>query len=54
MVVFDTSLEECLERNSYREGKERVPESALKRMYLSKTNPRGDQKYRYKEVYEVR
>ena len=54
MVVFDTSLKDCLERNSHREGKERVPESALKRMYLSKTNPKGDQKYRYKEVYEVR
>ena len=54
MVVFDTPLKECLERNSHREGKERVPESALKRMYLSKTNPKGDQKYRYKEVYEVR
>lgn len=54
MVVFDTTLNECLERNSKREGRERVPETALKRMYLSKTNPKGDQKYRYKEVYEVR
>lgn len=54
MVVFDTTLNECLERNSKREGRERVPETALKRMYLSKTNPRGDQKYRYKEIYEVR
>lgn len=54
MVVFDTTLKDCLERNSQREGRERVPDAALKRMYLSKTNPKGDQKYRYKEVYEVR
>ena len=54
MVVFNTTLNECLERNSKREGREKVPETALKRMYLSKTNPKGDQKYRYKEVYEVR
>lgn len=32
-INFNVSLEECLERNSKREGKEKVPEHAIKNMY---------------------
>lgn len=52
-VVFHIALEECLRRNALREGREKVPESALIRMHKSMTNPRGDQKYKYKEVYDI-
>lgn len=52
-IVMKTPLEECLRRNALREGRECVPESAVRRMFLSMTNPRGDQKYRYKEIYDI-
>ena len=52
-LVFNISLEECLRRNALRSGRELVPESALARMHKSMTNPRGDQKYRYAEVYDI-
>ena len=50
-IVMKTPLEECLRRNAQREGRLCVPETALRRMFLSMTNPKGDQKYKYKEVY---
>lgn len=34
-VCFTTPLKVCLERNSKREGREKVPEDAIKRMYFS-------------------
>lgn len=34
-VVFKVPYEICIERNNKREGRERVPESAIRRMYLS-------------------
>ena len=34
-VVFKVPYEVCVERNNKREGRERVPESAIRRMYLS-------------------
>lgn len=52
-LVFYIPLEECLRRNALRTGREVVPESALTRMHKSMTNPRGDQKYKYKEVYNI-
>lgn len=52
-VVFHIALEECLRRNALRTGREVVPESVLIRMHKSMTNPRGDQKYKYKEVYDI-
>ena len=41
-VVFQTTLEECILRNSYREGRRQVPESAIQNMFKSLTDPIND------------
>lgn len=49
---FSTSLETCLKRNSYREGRAKVPENVIKNMYKSLTNPIFDP-YNYHIVKEI-
>lgn len=44
-LVFTTNIDTCLERNAKRTGRQQVPESALKRMYYSFSDPSGDDKY---------
>lgn len=42
-IVCSTSLDVCLNRNSQRDGREHVPEEALKSMYNSFTPPTEDE-----------
>ena len=51
-IVFTTPLETCLLRNEYREGRRRVPEDAIKRMYNSFTWPDTDN-YNYSSIWVV-
>lgn len=39
-VTFRPSLEECLKRNAHREGRTRVPDTALINMYKNYRNPK--------------
>ena len=41
-IFFKVSLETCLARNAKREGRAKVPESALINMYYSMTDPAND------------
>ena len=52
-VVMNTELEIALNRNNLREGRERVPEDILRRMYNSMTSPWKDP-FDYTAVMEVR
>lgn len=50
-VMFLTSLDECLARNSKRGGRAQVPESVIKRMFFSTTDPTFDKKYKIETIY---
>lgn len=53
-IVMKTPLEICLERNSHREGRAKVPESVIKNMYFSMVDPANDEKHMdYKYSYIV-
>lgn len=43
-IYFKTPLETCLARNAERQGRAKVPESALINMYHSMTDPANDEK----------
>ena len=49
---FNVPLNTCLERNGLREGRSVVPETAVRRMYNSKTSPRTDP-YDYDAIIEI-
>ena len=49
---MNTPLEVCIERNNTRSGRECVPESVIRKMYKSRTNPLSDP-FKYEEVLEV-
>lgn len=49
-VVFTTSLEECLERNAKRTGLAKVPEHAIKNMFMNCTDPALDN-YKYDDIW---
>lgn len=49
VYVFMTSLSTCLERNSKREGRARVPDSAIRRMSAQLTDP-AHEPYKYREI----
>lgn len=51
VIVVHPSLEETLERNSFRFGRERVPEDAIKRMYEQFEDPIKDKKYKYDTIF---
>lgn len=42
-VIFDTSLETCLNRNAKRTGRQNVPEDVVKSMYNNFRIPRNDE-----------
>ena len=52
-VVFNTTEETCLLRNSYREGRRQVPESAIKNMKKSMTDPVYDKFFKYSDILYV-
>ena len=52
VIDFETTLEECLERNRGREGRARVPESAIRNIYNAYTDPRKD-KFEYKRIIRI-
>lgn len=54
VVAFDVNLETCLERNNKRTGRERVPEYVIKNMAKTYTKPTYNEKYRYKNIIEVK
>jgi len=49
---FESNLEACLERNSLREGKEKIPEKGLKATYYKITAPSFSEGY--DELYDVK
>ena len=52
-VVFNTTEETCLLRNSYREGRRQVPDSAIKNMKKSMTDPVYDKFFKYSDILYV-
>lgn len=50
IVFFNIPLNICLERNSYRSGRERVPEEVIKKMYKTVVPPHLDDKYLYNSI----
>jgi predicted kinase len=50
VINFKTPLETCLERNSKRVGKERVPEDVMYKMARSFKPATFYEKYRYKDI----
>lgn len=51
-IYFKTPLEVCLARNAKREGRTKVPESALINMYHSMTDPVNDEKNIGRSLYK--
>lgn len=52
-VVIKTSLKTCLMRNSIRQGREKVPETVLRNMYKSMTDPIDDHAALKNKYYDV-
>ena len=54
-VVFNISLDTCLQRNNLRNGRERVPESAVRNMYKTFINSpiTFNEKYKYTEIITI-
>lgn len=52
VIDFETTLEDCLERNRERVGRARVPESAIRNIYNAYTDPSKD-KFEYKRIIKV-
>lgn len=52
-VYFDIPLNICLERNSNRIGREKVPNDVITQMFKSKKFPTNNEKYRYKNIIVV-
>ena len=52
-VVIDAKLEDILERNKLRDGRARVPEETIRRMYSSISDPAKDP-YKYTAIMRVR
>lgn len=50
-IYFKTPLEVCLARNAKREGRTKVPESALINMYHSMTDPVNDEEALGEKIY---
>ena len=53
VVYFDVCFAVCCERNNRREGRARVPEAAIRRMFNSFRAPTFNEKYKYKEIWRV-
>ena len=53
-VVVNPDLEKCLERNELREGRSRVPRSAMRRMYNCFKVPTENEKYKYESILFVK
>lgn len=51
VIVVRPSLEETLERNKLRFGRERVPEDAIKHMYEQFEDPIEDKKHTYNTIF---
>lgn len=49
-VMINPGIDKCLERNEQREGRARVPRSALRRMYFSFEEPTMQEKYKYDSI----
>lgn len=52
-IVFCVPVEDALIRNAKREGRARVPDSAIMRMYDSMTHPKYDKSIKYGYIMEV-
>lgn len=52
VIEFHTPLKVCLERNAKREGRARVPDSAIIRMYKAQTSAKDDPFY-YFQIKKV-
>lgn len=52
-VVIDAKLEDILERNKLRDGRARVPEETIRKMYSSISDPVKDP-YKYTAIMRVR
>ena len=52
-VVFSTSLETCLERNSNRVGRKNVPETVIRNMFRDAKEPSYDEDERVIDIIEV-
>ena len=54
LVDFSIDLKTCLEQNSRRSGREKVPEDVIRNMYKYFQKPDFDEKYEYNEIWHVR
>lgn len=52
-ICFDASLETCLERNSKREGRAKVPEDTIRNMYSILTFPEPSEEHIYDGIYII-
>ena len=52
-VVIDTKLEDVFERNKLRDGRARVPEKTIRRMYRNISDPTKDP-YKYTAIMRVK
>lgn len=52
-VCMNTSCEECLRRNSKREGRAKVPDSAIKEMYDKLTKPKFEEHPSIKSIWVI-
>ena len=52
-VIFNTPLNVCLDRNSKREGRARVPDAVVRQMYNRKTDPHNDP-FHYADYVEIK
>lgn len=52
-VNFNVPLNVCFERNNQRSGRAKVPESAVRRMFYSKSDPMTDTKIKFNKVIDI-
>ena len=54
LIIMDTPLAVCLERNAKRAGRARVPDSAIKKMWLNFKSPNAEEAKRYIQIKKVK
>lgn len=54
IAVANPGIQECLRRNDLRKGRQRVPHSALRRMYATFEMPTMQEKYKYESILMIK
>ena len=54
LIILDTPLAVCFERNEKRTGRAHVPSSAIRRMFMSFSSPTGEEAEKYDKITRIK